>query len=63
MRFLPFIDSHSSVLNKVDDVCYLAKQSKNIFPISNNSRATTCFEIIHCDFWGKYQITCLCQAI
>ena len=36
-------------------VCHQAKQSREKFSISD-SKATTRFEIIHCDLWGKYHI-------
>ena len=36
------------------DVCHFAKQSRLAFPVSN-SKAATCFELIHCDVWGPYK--------
>ncbi|KAL2933792.1 Retrovirus-related Pol polyprotein from transposon TNT 1-94 [Bienertia sinuspersici] len=36
-------------------VCYMAKQPRDSFPLSNN-KATDLFELIHCDIWGPYDV-------
>ena len=35
------------------DVCHRAKQTRNLFSLSN-ARATEPFSLIHCDLWGRY---------
>ena len=52
-RSLPFLVKSSSISKKACDVCHQAKQSRDKFPVGE-SRATSRFEIIHCDLWGKY---------
>jgi hypothetical protein len=44
--------------NKACDVCQREKQSRDNFPLSNN-KATSIFELIHCDLWGPYQLRLL----
>ena len=61
VQSLPFIDKTGIVLDKACDVCHQAKQSRNKFPISD-TRATSRFEIIYCDLWGKYHTPSSCGA-
>ena len=35
------------------DLCFRAKQTRNIFPISNNT-SSELFHLVHCDLWGSY---------
>lgn len=44
----------SSFRNKVCDSCNKAKLTRLPFPISS-IKTTNCFELIHCDVWGKYR--------
>ena len=53
--------SHVDGQNKVCDVCFWAKQTRNYFPISDN-KAKELFEIIHCDIWGPYRLPSSCRA-
>jgi len=53
--------SHVDGQNKVCDVCFWAKQTRNYFPISDN-KAKELFEIIHCDIWGPYRLPSSCGA-
>ena len=57
----PFINESSSVLEQASDLCHQAKQSRNKFPVSD-TRATFCFQIIHCDLWGPYYTPSSCGA-
>ncbi|KAL2940785.1 Retrovirus-related Pol polyprotein from transposon TNT 1-94 [Bienertia sinuspersici] len=35
------------------EICPRAKQTRNVFPVSDNN-STKLFELIHCDLWGAY---------
>lgn len=37
------------------DVCFKSKQTRSHFPISQN-KATSLFQLIHCDVWGPYSV-------
>ena len=39
-------------------MCLRAKQSRLSFPLSRN-KATSCFELTHCDIWGAYKVESL----
>lgn len=58
MNVLKTIDCLSSqICNKIDlpcDICQFAKQSRLPFAVSN-TKASECFELIHCDLWGPYK--------
>lgn len=43
------------------DVCLQAKQCCDSFFTSNN-KASEIFEMVHCDVWGPYRISSLCNA-
>jgi len=49
------------ILNKLCDICHRAKQSRNSFPLTENT-ASNLFEMIHCDLWGPYRTTSSCGA-
>lgn len=53
VQSLPFVSSSSIILNKACDVCHQAKQTRDKF-YDSDSRATRCFEMIHCDLWWPY---------
>lgn len=42
-------------MNKVCEICPLAKQKRASFPIST-SISSACFDMIHCDIWGPFSI-------
>ncbi|KAL1198691.1 Retrovirus-related Pol polyprotein from transposon TNT 1-94 [Cardamine amara subsp. amara] len=44
----------SEVSNKACDTCFRAKQSRDLFHLSDN-KTTKVFELIHCDVWGPYR--------
>ena len=47
--------------DKPCDVCFRAKQMRKPFPLSEN-KATSCFDLLHCDIWGAYRYESLCEA-
>ena len=63
IQVLSKFGSISSSKHKVDlcDVCLPAKQTRMPFPISDN-KASNCFDLIHCDIWGGYQVKSLLGA-
>ena len=61
IRSLPFLVKSFSFSRIACDICHQAKQTRDKFPISD-SKATKCFEIIHCDLWGKYHTPFSCGA-
>ena len=44
------------------DVCYRAKQTREVFPESIN-KSDDCFSLIHVDVWGPYRIPSSCGAV
>ncbi|KAJ8645102.1 hypothetical protein MRB53_006850 [Persea americana] len=56
-------DSRSnSVKTKPCDICFRAKQTREMFFPSEN-KAKECFDLIHCDLWGGYRIPASCGAV
>jgi hypothetical protein len=51
----------SELENKACDVCFRAKQTRDVFPLSNHN-ATSSFDLIHCDLWGPYRTPSSCGA-
>ena len=49
------------LLNKNCDICFRAKQSRDVFPLSKH-KANNIFELIHCDLWGPYKSQSSCGA-
>lgn len=47
--------------NKACDVCFRAKQTRDVFPLSTHT-ATSSFGLIHCDLWGPYRTPSSCGA-
>ena len=45
----------NSTFDQVCDSCSKAKHTKLPFP-SSNIKTNDCFELIHCDIWGKYRV-------
>ena len=43
------------------DVCFRAKQTRDVFPDSMN-KTSKCFELIHVDVWGPYRVPSSCGA-
>jgi len=44
------------------DVCFRAKQTREVFPLSIN-KSSECFSLIHCDVWGPYRVPSSCGAV
>lgn len=44
------------------DICYRAKQTRGVFPQSDN-KTDECFALIHCDLWGLYKEPATCCAV
>ena len=60
---LPMVSSSgSSVSSRSCDVCFRAKQTREVFPDSIN-KALDCFSLIHCDVWCPYRIPSSCGAV
>nr|KYP63606.1 Retrovirus-related Pol polyprotein from transposon TNT 1-94 [Cajanus cajan] len=49
------------LLNKNCDICFRAKQSRDMFPLSEH-KANNIFDLIHCDLWGPYKSPSSCGA-
>ncbi|CAA7015697.1 unnamed protein product [Microthlaspi erraticum] len=59
---LPFSDiSRSDASPSPCDVCFRAKQTREVFPESLN-KTMECFELIHVDVWGPYRVPSSCGA-
>ena len=60
---LPVLTSSSlSVGSRSCDVCFRAKQTREVFPVSTN-KSIECFSLIHCDVWGPYRVPSSCGAV
>lgn len=44
------------------DICFKAKQTRQVFPDSLN-KADSSFALIHCDVWGPYRTPSSCGAV
>lgn len=44
------------------DICFKAKQTREVF-YDNNNKAADCFSLIHVDVWGPYRICASCGAV
>lgn len=53
--------ANSTFCFKNCDLCLCSKQTLNFFSDSYN-KATTSFELIHCDLWGPYQTSAFCGS-
>jgi len=51
----------SSMCNRTCDVFLRAKQTRESFPLSNNTSLDV-FELIHCDLFGPYRTPSHCGA-
>ncbi|KAJ0539365.1 putative RNA-directed DNA polymerase [Helianthus annuus] len=56
-----FIDFSSKTSMFFCDSCVKAKHKRLPFPISS-IKTKDCFELVHCDIWGKYRTPSLTQA-
>ena len=56
---LPVVSSKTG--NKACDICFRAKQTREVFPVSDN-KTSAIFELIHCDVWGLYRVPASCGA-
>ena len=54
-------DSLKNNVNHFCDICHRAKQTRAQFPLSN-SKASSCFELIHYDIWGRYSTSTFCGS-
>lgn len=63
VKMLPAVRSSSlrKKLSKVCDICPMAKQTRDSFPVSLN-KASRVFELVHCDLWGPYSVPSSCGA-
>ncbi|WVY98728.1 hypothetical protein V8G54_030879 [Vigna mungo] len=62
VQLIPNVSSSGrECLNKVCEICERAKQTKDKFPLST-FRATTIFDLIHCNLWGPYRTPSSCGA-
>ena len=61
---LPECDQSSSALGEIKscDICFRAKQTREIFNDSNN-KALDCFSLVHADVRGPYRTPSTCGAI
>lgn len=64
LSFIPLIRSmiENSSSSEHCDVCLRARQTREVFSISNNI-ATDCFSLIHIDLWGPYRTHSTCGAV
>lgn len=61
-RFILSIPSHTLSSNKNQcNVCPLAKHCCLLFQLSTIS-TKSCFDLIHCDVWGPYNVPALCGS-
>ncbi|KAJ0478626.1 putative RNA-directed DNA polymerase [Helianthus annuus] len=56
-----FIKNNSLNSKSVCDSCVKAKLAKLPFPIST-TKTSACFDLIHCDVWGKYRTPSFTRA-
>ena len=54
--------SSGSVSQHSCDVCFKAKQTREVFHDSIN-KTVDCFSLIHCDVWGPYIVPSTCGAV
>nr|AAD19784.1 putative retroelement pol polyprotein [Arabidopsis thaliana] len=57
-----FSKTSSTVTSHSCDVCFRAKQTREVFPESIN-KTEECFSLIHCDVWGPYRVPASCGAV
>ncbi|BAA97099.1 retroelement pol polyprotein-like [Arabidopsis thaliana] len=63
LSFPEFASSSSDLeIIKSCDICYRAKQAREVFSPSLN-KTTVCFELIHCDVWGPYRTPASCGSV
>ena len=58
---LPLFSS-TNISSRSCDVCFRAKQTREVFPDSSN-KSDDCFALIHVDVWGPYRIPSSCGAV
>lgn len=60
---LPMFSSSSKTASSSPcDVCFIAKQTREVFHDSSN-KASECFSLLHCDVWGSYRVPSSCGAV
>ncbi|KAL3647015.1 hypothetical protein CASFOL_007983 [Castilleja foliolosa] len=63
LSFLPVVTSSSNKEGENPcNICLRAKQTREVFPLSNN-KAAACFDLIHVDLWGAYRTPSTCGAV
>ncbi|KAA8515038.1 hypothetical protein F0562_018176 [Nyssa sinensis] len=62
VELIPKVNDLGRNINKACDVCFRAKQTREIF-LSSDNRAKECFDLIHCDLWGAYRVPASCGVI
>ena len=62
-QLIPEVRKHkdNNVVNKTCEVSFRAKQTREKFPLSEH-KASSAFELIHCDLWGPYKTPSTCGA-
>ncbi|XP_026445565.1 uncharacterized protein LOC113346210 [Papaver somniferum] len=63
MELLPQVcrSNNNKLEFKACDIFYRAKQTRSIFPLSEN-KAVDLFDLIHCDVWGPYRANRACNS-
>ncbi|KAG7551787.1 Reverse transcriptase RNA-dependent DNA polymerase [Arabidopsis thaliana x Arabidopsis arenosa] len=59
---LPMISKNKIASLSPCDVCFRAKQTREVFSESSN-KAMDCFSLIHVDVWGPYRVSASCGAV
>lgn len=63
LGFLPFMFSVKDIPDKFGgcNICFKSKQTREMFNESSN-KATSSFDLVHCDLWGPYRVPSSCGA-
>jgi hypothetical protein len=62
VELIPEVGSIVENINKTCEVCFRAKQTREIF-FSSDNNAKSYFDLVHCDLWGPYKVPAWCEAI
>jgi len=60
-QLIPEVRKHkdNNVVNKTCEVCFRAKHTREKFPLSEH-KASSAFELVHCNLWGPYRTPSTC---
>ncbi|GJT01644.1 retrovirus-related pol polyprotein from transposon TNT 1-94 [Tanacetum coccineum] len=58
---IPEVKSSIRTFEKPCDVCFKAKQTREVF-LSSDNKVKYCFELIHYDLWGPYRTPASCGS-